>query len=38
MNLRFDTTLHYIAVHLHPFAEFLELRDLTADKSILKAE
>ena len=26
LNLRFDTTVHYIAVHLHPFAESLELR------------
>ncbi len=37
MNLPFDTTLHYIAVHLHPFAEFLELRDLTANKSVFKS-
>ena len=37
MNLPFDTTLHYIAVHLHSFAEFLELRDLTADKSVFKS-
>ncbi|HEY3174232.1 MAG TPA: hypothetical protein VGK94_00565 [Candidatus Polarisedimenticolia bacterium] len=34
MRLPFDTTLHYIAVHLHPFAESLELRDLTAAKSL----
>ena len=31
MNLDYDTTVHYIAVHLHPFAESLELRDLTTD-------
>ena len=34
MNLPFDTTVHYIAVHLHPFAESLELRDLTADRTL----
>jgi hypothetical protein len=34
MRLPFDTTVHYIAVHLHPFAESLELRDITADKSL----
>ncbi|HEY3177127.1 MAG TPA: hypothetical protein VGK94_15345 [Candidatus Polarisedimenticolia bacterium] len=34
MEVPFDTTIHYIAVHLHPFAESLELRDLTADKTV----
>jgi len=34
MNVPFDTTVHYIAVHLHPFAESLELRDLTAGKTL----
>lgn len=29
MNLPYDTTVHYIAVHLHPFAERLVLEDLT---------
>jgi len=37
LNLRFDTTVHYIAVHLHPFAESLELRDLTAGSTIFKS-
>jgi hypothetical protein len=37
MNLRFDTTVHYIAVHLHPFAESLELRDLTSGTTIFKS-
>ncbi len=37
MNLPFDTTMHYAAVHLHPFAESLELRDLTADKTVFKS-
>jgi hypothetical protein len=34
LNLPFDTTIHYIAVHLHPFAESLELRDLTTGEVI----
>ena len=38
MNLPFDTTVHYIAVHLHPFAESLELRDLTADRVVYRSE
>jgi len=37
MDLPFDTTLHYVAVHLHPFAESLELKDLTAGTTIYKA-
>ncbi|HVU90233.1 MAG TPA: hypothetical protein VHD36_23070 [Pirellulales bacterium] len=37
MALPFDTTLHFLAVHMHPFAESLELRDVTADKSIFKS-
>jgi hypothetical protein len=37
MALPFDTTLHYVAVHLHPFAETIELRDLTSDKTVYKA-
>lgn len=36
-NLPFDTTVHYIAVHLHPYAESLELRDLTTDKTVFKS-
>jgi hypothetical protein len=38
LNLEFDTTVHYIAVHLHPFAESLELFDRTADESVFRAE
>lgn len=34
IGLPFDTTLHYIAVHLHPFAESLELRDLTTGETL----
>lgn len=29
LNLPYDTRAHYIAVHLHPFAESLSLRDRT---------
>ncbi len=38
LDLPFDTTVHYIAVHLHPFAESLELRDLTAGESVFKSQ
>ncbi len=37
MQLPYDTTIHYIAVHLHPFAESLELRDLTSGEMIFKS-
>lgn len=33
----FDTTVHYIATHMHPYGRSLELRDRTADKTIFKA-
>jgi hypothetical protein len=36
MRLPYDTTLHYAAAHLHPFAESVELWDRTENKSILK--
>jgi hypothetical protein len=38
MNLPFDTTIHYIAVHLHPFAESLELRDITAGTTLYHSD
>ncbi len=38
MRVPYDTTIHYIAVHLHPFAESLELRDLTTGTSLFKSE
>ncbi len=38
MRVPYDTTIHYIAVHLHPFAESLELRDLTAGETLFKSE
>lgn len=38
MDLPFDTRVHYVAVHLHPFAESLELIDLTTKKSVYRAK
>ncbi len=38
LNLPFDTTVHYIAVHLHPFAESLELIDRTKGETVFKSE
>lgn len=38
LKLPYDTTVHYIAVHLHPFAESLELRDLTAGDTVYKSQ
>ena len=38
MRVPYDTRIHYIAVHLHPFAQSLELRDLTAGKTLFKSE
>ena len=37
MNLTYDTTVHYVAAHLHPYSESLELRDLTTDETVYKA-
>lgn len=37
LALTYDTTIHTIAVHLHPFAVSLELKDLTSGKSVYKA-
>ncbi len=33
----FDTRAHYISIHVHPFAESLELRDLTTGRTVYKA-
>lgn len=38
MALPYDTTIHYVAVHLHPFAESLELRDLTSGSTVYRSE
>jgi len=37
LALPFDTKLHHAAVHLHPFAESLELRDATAGTTVFKS-
>ena len=37
MLLRFDLRVHYIAIHLHPFAESVELRDLTTGETVYKS-
>src|SRR5206468_6247721 len=31
-----DTTVHYIWMHVHPYAESIELRDLTAGRTLFK--
>jgi hypothetical protein len=38
MAVPFDTTIHYIAVHLHPFAESLTLNDLTTGKTVYSSK
>jgi hypothetical protein len=38
MNLRYDTRLRYAAVHLHPFARSLEMRDMTTGKTVFLAK
>jgi hypothetical protein len=35
LNLPFNTTIHYATIHVHPFARWMELRDLTAGKTVL---
>jgi hypothetical protein len=35
LNLPFDTAIHYATIHVHPFARRMELRDLTAGKTVL---
>jgi hypothetical protein len=37
LALPYDTTAHYITAHLHPFAESLELRDLTSGETVYKS-
>jgi hypothetical protein len=38
LNLPWDTTAHYIAVHLHPFARTLDLVDRTTGETVFHAE
>lgn len=37
MGVPYTTTLHYVAVHLHPFAQTLTLRDLTAGTTVFES-
>lgn len=37
LALPYDTTAHYITAHLHPFAESLELRDLSTGETVFKS-
>ena len=37
LNLPFNTRLHYAAVHLHPFAESLSVRDVTTGNVIVQS-
>lgn len=38
LNLPFDTTLHHAAIHLHPYAEALVLRDLTTGETVFASQ
>ncbi|MEM8963053.1 MAG: hypothetical protein AAGD38_16335 [Acidobacteriota bacterium] len=38
MQVPYDTTIHYIAVHLHPFAESLTLIDRTTGETLFEAK
>lgn len=38
MKVPYETRIHYVAVHLHPFAESLELRDLTTGETLFRSE
>ncbi|MGE4605459.1 MAG: hypothetical protein AAEJ52_01810 [Myxococcota bacterium] len=37
LNVPYDTTLHYVSVHLHPFGESLALRDLTTGETLYES-
>jgi len=34
LNIPYDTTLHYVSLHVHPFAEKMILKDLTTGKTV----
>ena len=36
--MRQDLRIHYVAVHLHPFAESLTLRDVTTGETVLASK
>ena len=37
LSLPFDTQAHYVAVHLHPFSEYIELFDLTTNETVYRS-
>lgn len=37
LDLQFDTRIHYISVHMHPYARSLVLRDMTDDKVLYES-
>jgi hypothetical protein len=37
LQIPFDTTIHFVAVHLHPFAVSLALRDLTTGTTLFES-
>jgi hypothetical protein len=37
LRLPFDTTVHYVAAHVHPFAKSIELRDLTDGRTVFRS-
>ena len=37
MRIPYDTTIHFIGVHVHPHSESLELRDLSTGKTLFKS-
>lgn len=38
LGMRQDLTIHYVSVHLHPFAESLQLRDVTTGQTVLASK
>ncbi|MGZ4809568.1 MAG: peptidylprolyl isomerase [Thermoanaerobaculia bacterium] len=38
MALPFDATLHYAAVHLHPYAKSLSIRDVTTGETVFESK
>ena len=38
LRLQHDTHLHYAAIHLHPYATSLQLRDITADEVVFEVK
>ncbi len=38
LKLKYDTTINSIDVHLHPFGRWIELRDVTTQETLFRAE